>query len=69
MVVRNSQVNGTRRLNFRWLICYNEISDRFRTRCYACRAVNDVLQTVAAQNPSETSPETHLTLGRESCHS
>ena len=57
MVVGYSQVNGTRRLNFRWLTCYNEINERFRIRCYACRAVDDVLQTVAAQNPSETSPE------------
>ena len=57
MVVRYSQVSGTRRLNFRWLTCYNEINERFRIRYYTCRAVNDVLQTVAAQNPSETSPE------------
>ena len=59
MVVGYSQVNGTRRLNFRWLTCYNEINERFRIRCYACRA-DDVLQTVAAQNPSETSPEMRL---------
>ena len=54
MVVRYSEVNGTRRLNFRWLTCYNEINERFRIRFYPCRAVNDALQTVAAQNPSET---------------
>ena len=63
MVVRYSQVNGTRRLNFRWLTCYNEINEineRFRIRCYACKAVNDVLQTVTAQNPSETSSEMRL---------